>query len=64
MSQTKETKPKLPAALVLHDVDVAAAFGLLADQLTALSGGISMLHDVECEIRVDGNRASLRFRAC
>lgn len=65
MSDTKP-KMKLPAALVLHDVDVAAAFGLLADQLTALSGNIGILNDVECSIDVDMSRgrASLRFRAC
>ncbi|WP_457583158.1 hypothetical protein [Ensifer canadensis] len=65
MSDTKP-KTKLPAALVLHDVDVASVFAVLSDQLTLLSGNVHPLHDVECCIDVDmaRGRASLRFRAC
>lgn len=60
-----ETKPKLlPASLQVSNADLGSALSLLGELLTTLSGNIGMLHDVECEIRIDGAKASLRFRAC
>lgn len=57
-----ETKT-LPRALVLNNVTVSEALVALADKLSDLAGEMNCIRDLSVDLDINGNRASLQFRA-
>lgn len=61
--QTTETK-SLPKVLVLNDVSLGQALVALTDKLTDLAHEMNVVRDLSVDLDVQGDRASLQFRAC